>query len=100
MAEEGFLRACLPAVGGVELLFLASFSSCSFQMAEGFSRDFLPVVRGVEILFLVSFFPCRFKMAEGFSRAFLPSGVSPGVITEVLGPDVPTAFFEMSSTDL
>jgi hypothetical protein len=29
MAEEGFLRACLPAVGGVEL-FLASFSSCSF----------------------------------------------------------------------
>jgi hypothetical protein len=39
-------------------------------------------------------------MAEGFSRAFLPSGVSPGAITEVLGPDVPTAFFEMSSTDL
>jgi hypothetical protein len=30
MAEEGFLRACLPAVGAVELLFLASFSSCSF----------------------------------------------------------------------
>jgi hypothetical protein len=29
MTEEGFLRACLPAVGGVELLFLASFSSCS-----------------------------------------------------------------------
>jgi hypothetical protein len=29
-AEEGFLRACLPAIGGVELLFLASFSSCSF----------------------------------------------------------------------
>jgi hypothetical protein len=57
MAEEGFLRACLPAV---ELLFLASFSSCSFEMAEG------------------------------FSRAFLPSGVSPGPITEVLGPDVPT----------
>jgi hypothetical protein len=31
MAEEGFLRACLPTVGGVELLFLASFSSCSFE---------------------------------------------------------------------
>jgi hypothetical protein len=60
MAEEGFLRACLPAVGAVELLFLASFSSCSFEMAEG------------------------------FSRAFLPSGVSPGPITEVLGPDIPT----------
>jgi hypothetical protein len=45
-------------------------------------------------------------MAEGFSRAFLPSGVSPGAITElgaiteVLSPDVPTTFFEMSSTDL
>jgi hypothetical protein len=60
MAEEGFLRACLPAVGAVELLFLASFSSCSFEMAEG------------------------------FPRAFLPSGVSPGPITEVLGPHVPT----------
>jgi hypothetical protein len=60
MAQEGFLRACLPAVGVVELLFLARFSSCSFEMAEG------------------------------FSRAFLPSGVSPGPITEVLGPDVPT----------
>jgi hypothetical protein len=59
MAEEGFLRAYLPAVGGVELLFLASFSSCSFEMAEGFPRD------------------------------FLPSGVSPGPITEVLGLDVP-----------
>jgi hypothetical protein len=58
MAEEGFLRACLPAVGGVELLFLASFSSCNFEMAEGFSRDFLSVVRGVEILFSTSFFPC------------------------------------------
>jgi hypothetical protein len=57
MAEEGFLGACFPAV---ELLFLASFSSCSFEMAEG------------------------------FSRAFLPSGVSTGPITEVLGPDVPT----------
>jgi hypothetical protein len=40
-------------------------------------------------------------MAEGFSRAFFPSVVSPGgAITEVLFPDVPTAFFEMSSTDL
>jgi hypothetical protein len=88
MAEEGFLRACLPAVGGVELLFLARFSSCSFKMAEGFSRDFLSAVRGVEILFLASFFPCCFEMAEGFSRALLPSGVSPGAITEVLGQDV------------
>jgi hypothetical protein len=26
MAKEGFLRACLPAVGGVELLVLASIS--------------------------------------------------------------------------
>jgi hypothetical protein len=60
MAEEGFLRACLPVVGVVELLFLASFSSCSFGMAEGFSRD------------------------------FLPSGVSPRPVTEVLDPDVPT----------
>jgi hypothetical protein len=60
MAEEGFLRACLPTVGVVELLFLASFSSCSFEMAEGFSRDFLP--RGVSLV----------------------------PITEVLGPDVPT----------
>jgi hypothetical protein len=58
MAEEGFLMGCLPVVGGVELLFLASFSSCSFEMAEGFSRDFLPVVRGVEIFFSTSFFPC------------------------------------------
>jgi hypothetical protein len=60
MAEEGFLRAFLPTVSAEELLFLASFSSCGFEMAEG------------------------------FSRAFLPSGVSPGPITEVLGPDVPT----------
>jgi hypothetical protein len=60
MAEEGFLRACLPAVGAVGLLFLVSFSFCSFEMAEG------------------------------FSRAFLPSGVSPGPITEVFGLDVPT----------
>jgi hypothetical protein len=58
MAEEGFLRACLPAVGVAELLFLASFSSCIFEMAEGFLRDFLPAVRGVEILFSASFFPC------------------------------------------
>jgi hypothetical protein len=58
MFEEGFLRACFPFVGGVELLFLASFSSYSFEMAEGFSRDFLATIRGVEILFLASFFPC------------------------------------------
>jgi hypothetical protein len=58
MAEEGFLRDCLPAVGGVELLLLASFSSCSFEMAESFLRDFLLAVRGVEILFSASFFPC------------------------------------------
>jgi hypothetical protein len=58
MAEEGFLWACLPAIGGVELLFLASFSSCGFEMTEGFSRDFLPAVRGVEILFSASFSPC------------------------------------------
>jgi hypothetical protein len=58
MAKEGFLRACLPTVGAVELLFLASFSSCSFEIAEGFPRDFLPAVRGVEILFSASFFPC------------------------------------------
>jgi hypothetical protein len=58
MDEEGFLRACLPTVGGVELLFLASFSSCSFEMAQGFSSDFSPTVRGVEILFSESFFPC------------------------------------------
>jgi hypothetical protein len=39
-------------------------------------------------------------MAEGFSRAFLPSGVPLGAITKVLGPDVPTTFFEVSSIDL
>jgi hypothetical protein len=41
-------------------------------------------------------------MVEGFSRAIFPSngGVSPGAIIEVMGPDVPVAFFEMSSTDL
>jgi hypothetical protein len=65
IAEEGFLRACLPTIGGVELLFLASFSSCSFEMAEEFSRDFLPAIRGVEILFSASFFSCLFEMAEG-----------------------------------
>jgi hypothetical protein len=43
---------------------LASFSSCSFEMAEGFSRDFLPTVRGVEILFSVSFFRCWFEMVK------------------------------------
>jgi hypothetical protein len=43
-----------------------------------------------ELLFLACFSSCSFEMAEGFSRAFLLSGVSPGPITEVLGPDVPT----------
>jgi hypothetical protein len=102
MVEEGFLRAFLPAVGGVELLFSVSFFSCYFEMTEGFSRAFLPAIGGVKLLFSVSFFSCCFEMTEGFSRAFLPgnSDVSPGAITEVLGPDVPVAFFEMSSTDL
>jgi hypothetical protein len=77
----------LLAVGGVGLLFLASFSSCSFGMTEGFLMDFLPAVCGIEILVLASFFPYQFEMAEGFSRAFLPSGVSPRAITEVLGPE-------------
>jgi hypothetical protein len=49
MAEEGFLRACLPTVGGVELLFLVCFSFCGFEMAEGFSRDFLPAVLGPDV---------------------------------------------------
>jgi hypothetical protein len=49
MAEEVFLRAFLPTVGGVELLFLASFSSCNFEMVEGFSRDLLPAVRGQKV---------------------------------------------------
>jgi hypothetical protein len=49
MAEEGFLRACLPAVGGVELLFLVCFSFCGFEMAEGFSWDFLPAVLGPDV---------------------------------------------------
>jgi hypothetical protein len=57
MDEECFLRACLPAIDGVELSFLASLFSCSFEMAEG------------------------------FSRAFLPSNGLPGAITEVLGPE-------------
>jgi hypothetical protein len=100
MAEEGCLRACLPAVGGVELLFLSSFISCSFKTAAGFSRAFLPTVHGVEILFSASFYPCCFEMAEGLSMSFLSSGVSPGAITEVLSPDVPAAFFEMSLVDL
>jgi hypothetical protein len=64
MAEEGFLRACFPVVGVVELLFLGSFSSCSFEIAEGFSRDFLPAVRGVEILFSASFLSCSFEMLK------------------------------------
>jgi hypothetical protein len=71
MAGEGSLRAFLHAVGGVELLFLASFYSCSFEMAVGFSRDFLSAIRGVEILFSASLFPCCFEMAEAFLRAFL-----------------------------
>jgi hypothetical protein len=88
-------------VGILEVLFTTIFFSCSFQMAEeGFLRASLPVVGSVELLFLASFSSCSFEMAEGFSRAFLPSGVSPGAITEVLGPDVPKCFFEMSSTDL
>jgi hypothetical protein len=45
----------LPTVGGVELLFLASFFSCSFEMAEGFSRAFLPAVHGVEIFIFGKF---------------------------------------------
>jgi hypothetical protein len=49
MIEEGFLRAFLPIVGGVEILLLASFFSCCFEMAEGFSRAFLPAVGGVEL---------------------------------------------------
>jgi hypothetical protein len=100
IVEEGSLRAFLPVVDGVDLLFFTSFFSCSFEMGEGFSRAFFPAVRGVEILFPASFFPCYFEMAEGFSRAFLLSGVSPGAITKVLGPDVPTAFFKMLSTNL
>jgi hypothetical protein len=39
-------------------------------MAEGFSRDFLPAVRGVEILFLASFFLADLKwlkVSQGLS---------------------------------
>jgi hypothetical protein len=57
IAEEGSLRAFLLVVGGAELLFLASLSSYSIEMAEGFSRDFLPAVHG-EILYSAHFFPC------------------------------------------
>jgi hypothetical protein len=69
-------------------------------MAKGISRAFLPIVRGVEILFSASLFFCYFEMAEGLSTTFFPSGVSPGAITEVFGPYVPAAFFDMSSADL
>jgi hypothetical protein len=40
---------------------LASFSSCSFEMAEGFSRDFMFAKRGVEILFRQVSFLVDFK---------------------------------------
>jgi hypothetical protein len=77
-------------VGLLEVLFTTIFFSCCFEMAEeGFLRACLPVVGAVELLFLGSFSSCSFEMAEGFSRAFLPSGVSPGPIIEVFGPDVP-----------
>jgi hypothetical protein len=46
MAEDGFLRACLPAVGGVELLFLASFSSYNFEI-------WLKVSQGISCLLYV-----------------------------------------------
>jgi hypothetical protein len=88
-------------VGILEVLFTTIFFSCYFEMAEeGFLRACLPVVGGVELLFFTSFSSCSFEMAEGFPWDFLPSGVSPGAITEVLGLDTPTTFFEMSSTDL
>jgi hypothetical protein len=78
-------------VGLLEVLFTAISFSYSFEMAvEGFLRSCLPAVGAVELLFLASFSSCSFEMAEDFSRAFLPSGVSPGPITELLGPDVPT----------
>jgi hypothetical protein len=38
--------------------------------------------------------------APANTSLWLHGGFSPGAITEVLGPDVPAAFFEMSSTDL
>jgi hypothetical protein len=78
-------------VGLLEVLFTAISLSCCFEMAEeGFLRACLPAIGAVELLFLASFSSCSFEMAEDFSWAFLPSGVSPGPITEVLGPDVPT----------
>jgi hypothetical protein len=41
-------------------------------------------------IFRLSFFViCNVFLVTWFVRAFLPSGVSPGPITEVLGPDVP-----------
>jgi hypothetical protein len=50
---------------------------------------------------MINAFSFAFKTGcDSFSRAFLPSGVSPGAITEVLGPDVPTTLFEMSLIDL
>jgi hypothetical protein len=77
-------------VGLLEVLFTAISFSCCFEMAEeGFLRACLPAIGAVELLFLASFSSCSFEMAEGFSMAFLPSA-SPGPITEVLGPDVPT----------
>jgi hypothetical protein len=78
-------------VGLLEVLFIAISFSCCFEMAEeGFLRACLPAVGAVELLFLASLSSGSFEMAEGFSRAFLPSGVSPGLIIEVFGPDVPT----------
>jgi hypothetical protein len=78
-------------VGLLEVLFTAISFSCCFEMAEeGFLRACLPAVGALELLFLASFSSCSFEMVEGFSRAFLPSGVSPGPITKVLHPDVPT----------
>jgi hypothetical protein len=78
-------------VGLIEVLFTAISFSCCFDMAEeGFLRTCLPAVGDVDLLFFASFSSCSFEMAEGFSRSFLPSGVSPGPITEVLGPNVPT----------
>jgi hypothetical protein len=78
-------------VGLLEVLFTAISFSCCFEMTEeGFLRACLPTVGVLELLFLASFSSCSFEKAGGFSRAFFHSGVSPGPITEVLGPDVPT----------
>jgi hypothetical protein len=78
-------------VGLLEVLFTAISFSCCFEMAEeGFLRACLLAVGAIELLFVASFTSCSFEIAEAFLRAFLPSGVSPGPITEVLGPDVPT----------